>query len=186
MDRLAAMETEMIRELRPQPARPDGSDRSRWRGACRAVCALAALLAPCVVAVPALAANVDVTWTFNISPHEIDVQVGDTVTFQFAGGHDVREFPDAAAYGSCNFSSASLLGSAGPIVVPFDTPGVFYFGCGVGAHCSAAGMYLQVPVAPGPPVPGVHPLLLAGALGSVGLGSAWLARRRESGAPLRR
>jgi plastocyanin len=92
-----------------------------------------------------------VTWTFGTAQTPLSVAPGDTVTFQFASGHNVEEFPDATAYGACDFASATLLsaGNTGPYVwTAPDTAGVHHFGCSVGTHCATGNMKIEVTVAP--------------------------------------
>ncbi len=69
--------------------------------------------------------------------------MGDTLTFEFSGGHDVWEFPDEASYNDCDFDSATFLGSS-TFTVTFDTEGIRYFGCSVGSHCDNSDMKVRV------------------------------------------
>ena len=42
-----------------------------------------------------------------------------------------------ANYDSCTFSGSETSKADSPLTVTFDTPGIQYWGCGVGAHCNS-------------------------------------------------
>jgi len=49
----------------------------------------------------------------------------------------VHLLPSLAAFDSCDFSSATLLGATSPVAYTASTPGTFYLACSVGNHCSS-------------------------------------------------
>ena len=95
--------------------------------------------------------------------------VGDTITFTYATGHNVQQFPDQVSFGGCDFTSATLLQGTGPLVVALSSAGTFYYGCSVGFHCANGGMSLEVSVAPAPAVPGANPIFVLLGLVCAGL-----------------
>ena len=53
----------------------------------------------------------------------------------FEGAHNVWQFPDKAAFDSCNFIKAVEKSKTSPYTFTPTKPGTYYFGCEVGAHC---------------------------------------------------
>ena len=69
------------------------------------------------------------------------VEVNADVIFKWIGHHNVYMFPNKADFDDCDFTKATLLAMSTQNSYTFKTssPGVFYFGCEVGGHCT----YLQ-------------------------------------------
>ncbi len=72
------------------------------------------------------------TW----SPDSVIVNVGDTVTFNFSSPHSVIQTSSPAG---CSLVGGGFSGSSSFTTAPFTTGGIYYFACGVSAHC-AGGM----------------------------------------------
>ena len=74
------------------------------------------------------------------SANTLAVAVGTTVTFTWTDTHDVWEFPDEAAYNSCDFTGAVEHASTSvqtvDIVPATSTAQTKYFGCKVSDHCN--------------------------------------------------
>ncbi|KAK9130124.1 hypothetical protein Sjap_010611 [Stephania japonica] len=113
----------------------------------------------CVIAVPSLgidytvgdtngwATNYDYsTWTSGKT-----FAVGDSLVFNFAGGHTVDEVSESD-YSTCTVGNAITSTSTGPTSVPLKTAGKHYFICGVIGHCGS-GMKLAVTVSGSAPAP---------------------------------
>jgi hypothetical protein len=67
---------------------------------------------------------------------DIVAEIGDAVTLTFSSSHNVYEFPSAAAYEACDFSSAvEVAGRSDGSFTHIVTAGTAYFGCEVGSHC---------------------------------------------------
>ncbi|KAK9165772.1 hypothetical protein Scep_000963 [Stephania cephalantha] len=77
--------------------------------------------------------------------------VGDSLVFNFAGGHTVDEVSESD-YSTCTVGNAIASTSAGPASVALKTPGKHYFICGVIGHCGS-GMKLAVTVSGSAPAP---------------------------------
>ena len=60
-----------------------------------------------------------------------------TLVFEWTGSHDVWEFATEAAWESCDFSDAALLGDASGVAVT--SAGTGFYGCGVGEFKSLEG-----------------------------------------------
>ena len=88
------------------------------------------------------------------------VSAGSNITFHWdsTGGspHNIFEFPDATAFGTCDFTEATSITSevvfVGEEPVAFPSAGVRYFACQVGSHCKD-GQKLAVEVINGPAPP---------------------------------
>ena len=78
---------------------------------------------------------------------------------------------------NCDFSSALLLQGAGPFVETFDTPGDYYYGCSIGAHCSDGAMVLKVTVNAPPelPTPTIAAIPALGSIATISLIAALAA-----------
>ena len=100
---------------------------------------LAILVGSFGIASKSLAVDHSVTWAFGTSQPPIAATVGDTITFTYATGHNVQQFPDQVSFGGCDFTSATLLQGTGPLVVALSSAGTFYYGCSVGFHCANGG-----------------------------------------------
>jgi plastocyanin len=95
------------------------------------------------------AANVDVDWSFGMTQSSIQVDEGDTVTFKYAGNHNVYQFSSSTAFDSCDFMSASEVDVTGfnlEFQLTFDSAGTFWFGCELVDHCPSGNMKVQVTV----------------------------------------
>ena len=71
-----------------------------------------------------LAVDHQVTWMFGTTQAPIAATVGDTITFTYAAGHTVEQFPDQASFGACDFTSATFVQGTGPAVVAAPAPAV--------------------------------------------------------------
>merc|ERR1719163_247926 len=60
---------------------------------------------------------------------------GDIVSFSYSSSHDVYEYPSQAAYDSCDFKDATLLGGTRDSPVDVVVSGTRYIGCSKGSHC---------------------------------------------------
>lgn len=101
-----------------------------------------------------------ISWTFGMARGEtqFDILQCQSVTFDWSSGdgmlHDVWEFPSEASYDACDFSQATKLTDAsasgkhvisGPKTLAVNKR---WFGCKVGAHCSAGKMKVAVKTRP--------------------------------------
>ena len=114
-----------------------------------------------LAAVGARAAEIAVDWeqcfltgvSGGVCP-PVDVAVGDTVTFNWAGFHNVVIMPSEADYGECAPGAGEVLapdapGGAFPYTVPEGAAGgALYFVCTVPGHCSS-GQKITLNVGPG-------------------------------------
>ncbi|OVA20895.1 Plastocyanin-like [Macleaya cordata] len=73
--------------------------------------------------------------------------VGDTLVFNYGGGHTVDEV-SASDYSSCAVGNSLTTDSSGATSITLKTPGTHYFICGVPGHCGN-GMKLAVTVGGG-------------------------------------
>lgn len=159
---------------------------SRTRRTIPVVCTAALAL---LAAGPAFAETVEVLWTANpsVGGTTIELQVGDTIEWDVQLGHDLSEMPSQALFDACDFTGSTLI-AIGPAVTQttFDSTGVRYFACSVGAgfHCDLFNMNVTVVVSPAPPV-GVPVVLwppgVAAALALAGLAALRSRRRRTDG-----
>lgn len=141
---------------------------------------LAVLLFSVASASSASAADINITWGLGVTQPPVSATVGDNLIFNYAGGHNVEEFPDPTAFGACDFSSATFLNGAGPLTIPLTSAGTFYYGCSVGSHCASGSMSVEVLVSAGPAaVPGANPILLGLALLLMGTAAAWRVGSRS-------
>lgn len=92
---------------------------------------------------------VTVTWTFSTAPLVIDIDC-DTqlrISWMTTGGieHDLEEISAA----DCSLSGTDLVDEsvAADWFTKYDTAGIHYYKCSVGAHCSSGNMLLTVNVA---------------------------------------
>lgn len=79
------------------------------------------------------AANIDIAWSIRAYPDEV-AQVGDTITFTWASGHNVNIHPA----GSCDETGAIFVGGSSPATYTFTEDDVgkdLFFACDVGEHC---------------------------------------------------
>jgi peptidoglycan/LPS O-acetylase OafA/YrhL len=79
-----------------------------------------------------------VDWTKGFSGKAEDqtaaVKSGEVLTFVWTGNHNVFLMKDKAAFDACDFSAATELGSASPVLHTMGTA-TTYFACQVGTHC---------------------------------------------------
>jgi len=95
-----------------------------------------------------------VDWTTqfgNNGDKDIEVKVGDTVTFNWNGNHNVYAMQNKAAYDSCDFSGAVNKGANSGVTESFGGEGVFYYACKVGSHCQAKQKIMITVAAPTDP-----------------------------------
>merc|ERR1711936_1049886 len=93
--------------------------------------------------------RVTVPWSFGMETVDICVETGTSVVFEWTGsGHNVNLLSSKADYDTCT-GFTDTQGNSGPYIYQGDTPGVFYFACGLGAgfHCNNGNMKAQVTVA---------------------------------------
>ena len=143
----------------------------------RTISVLAIVVGSFALASESFAVDHVVAWSIGTSQSPIAATVGDTITFSYAGGHNVEEFADQTAFVGCDFTGATFLQGAGPTVVSLTSAGDFYYGCSIGSHCAGGSMSLEVTVSPAAAVPGANPILVALALGLTGLLAAGAGRR---------
>ncbi|CAM8946264.1 unnamed protein product [Rhodiola kirilowii] len=114
---------------------------------------LVVLAASCLV-VPSLAAVYTVGgsngWTMGVdystwSTAGRTFSVGDTLVFNYAGGHTVDEVTESD-YKTCTVGNSITTDSSGTTAITLTAPGSHYFICGIAGHCSI-GMKLAVNVA---------------------------------------
>eukprot|EP00092_Neocalanus_flemingeri_P082400 GFUD01103175.1.p1 GENE.GFUD01103175.1~~GFUD01103175.1.p1 ORF type:complete len:234 (+),score=40.45 GFUD01103175.1:2-703(+) len=89
-------------------------------------------------------------WFFGMDPLELCVETGTEVVFNKTG-HNVVEMANQADYDACTGflgENPTVGNNINPFIWQADTDGTFYFGCGVGSHCSAGGMKAKITVAP--------------------------------------
>ncbi len=108
-----------------------------------------ALAALSLTTVNAGATDFPITWIFGGSYPDLNIEENDTVTWMYTTSHNVWEFPDQAAFDTCDFSAATMVGDNGdsPLTIPF-TAGTRFFGCAVGGHCLSGGMKMKVITSP--------------------------------------
>jgi len=90
-----------------------------------------------------------VSWAWGMPATSVCVQPGTRVEFQYSGSsHNVVQLASRTEFDSCSIPAGSTSGTAGPFTFQADSPGTFYFACGVGAgvHCSSGGMKAEVVV----------------------------------------
>uniref|UniRef100_A0A0D9W7T3 Phytocyanin domain-containing protein n=1 Tax=Leersia perrieri TaxID=77586 RepID=A0A0D9W7T3_9ORYZ len=129
---------------------PKHTAKSRQMAALLPVALVAALLA--AVAAPASAKDYTVGdssgWTTGVDytawAKGKAFNIGDTLLFQYSGGHSVAEV-GAADHVSCSASNPLRSYNDGTTTVTLTRPGTRYFICGATGHC-AAGMKLAVTV----------------------------------------
>jgi hypothetical protein len=93
--------------------------------------------------------------------------------------------PSQALFDACNLTGSTLI-DIGPTVTQttFNSPGVRYFACSVGAgfHCDLLNMKVTVVVSEAKPVPVLAwPLRVAAVLALAGLAALRIRRRRADG-----
>uniref|UniRef100_A0A7N1A1C8 Phytocyanin domain-containing protein n=1 Tax=Kalanchoe fedtschenkoi TaxID=63787 RepID=A0A7N1A1C8_KALFE len=88
--------------------------------------------------------------------------VGDTLSFNYGGGHTVDEVTESD-YKTCTVGSWITTDSSGATAVTLTAPGSHYFICGVMGHCGI-GMKLAINVVAGAGADGQPPLLSSDAL----------------------
>ena len=66
----------------------------------------------------------------------MEAEVGDTLTFEWPGVHNVYQMPSLEAFESCDFSSATLIGSETGVQATLDSLPA-YFACEISGHCLA-------------------------------------------------
>ena len=139
----------------------------------RALTGVLALTLLLLFAGPATAATVNVLWTSfpSVGGTTINLDVGDTIEWNVLLGHDLSEMAGQALFDACDFTGSNLI-AVGPLVTQttFNTAGVHYFSCSVGAgfHCDLLNMRVTVVVS-GPAVPVAWPPAVAAALALAGL-----------------
>ena len=92
-----------------------------------------------------------VDWKYSSSAYDpITVPWGVKTAFEWSSEHDLKMFPDEAAYDSCDFTNAEDKRNAivdgwwGDIMAP----GTYYFGCSQYDHCVNGHMKIKVTVEP--------------------------------------
>eukprot|EP00092_Neocalanus_flemingeri_P094692 GFUD01120421.1.p1 GENE.GFUD01120421.1~~GFUD01120421.1.p1 ORF type:complete len:131 (+),score=28.24 GFUD01120421.1:45-437(+) len=87
-------------------------------------------------------------WKFGMEPQVICVETGTTVIFDKTGSHHNVNQLTESEYNTCTGFTDTQGNSDNPVLYQADSPGVFYFACGVGSgfHCSNGGMKAQVTV----------------------------------------
>ena len=81
------------------------------------------------------AANIDIQWSIQ-DYEDITAQVGDTITFTWASGHNVYIHPT----GTCDPEGAILVGETSPATYTFTADNVdedLFFVCAISGHCDA-------------------------------------------------
>ncbi|KAK9829167.1 hypothetical protein WJX72_004280 [[Myrmecia] bisecta] len=119
--------------------------------------AVALALAGC-----ATAADFPVTWQFPsaFSPAltaypNLNVAVGDTVTFKWSSNHNVWQTPSAACPASFvegpGLTQKAAASASGTYTFRATAPGTYFFACGVSTHCANGNMKIAVVVAASAP-----------------------------------
>jgi len=88
----------------------------------------------------AYSANIDFDWNSGFGGEQfqaLDVSNGDTITFNWSGGHNVYLMPNKAAYDGCDFSSATMISGGDTSGVTYTvTTFPTYFACEKTGHCN--------------------------------------------------
>ena len=82
--------------------------------------------------------DLPITWRVQAYP-DSTVNPGDTISFTWAGNHNVYLMPNEDAFNNCDFSDALQIGTASPHVYSSagTVPGQnLYFACSAGSHCT--------------------------------------------------
>lgn len=77
----------------------------------------------------------------NAGDSNVSVNAGDTVVWSWSGAHNVV----AMGSNDCEDTGATV-GSISGASVTLDTPGVYWYSCTIGTHCSNGGMIMSVTV----------------------------------------
>lgn len=115
--------------------------------ACAAAPTSTPTAAPTVSPTAAPTASVTIDWDAASGWGSGSFDAGTRLQFEWSGSHNVYLLPSEAAYNSCDFSGATLLGSSSPLTydIPTSTNTSLYFACSVGSHCNS-GQKLEVEV----------------------------------------
>jgi len=81
-------------------------------------------------------------WVFGTSLDAREFVVGETITFEWTGTHDVHIHPS----GDCTEDGRMEVGLASPATYTFTEEGTVVFACDVGSHCEDGGMILTANV----------------------------------------
>jgi plastocyanin len=87
------------------------------------------------------AANVNINWNTQTAA---TAAPGDTITFNWSGGHNVERLASASKHSSCDMSGSTPVGGSGyntsgvQWTVPVDAAdnAKYYFACSISGHCA--------------------------------------------------
>jgi len=85
----------------------------------------------------AFSASITLVWAVGINQGPQNINVGDSVLFQFSGSaHTVNQFTGNSTWATCDFTGSTSLSTSGPYTWNATTTGDFYFGCSIPTHCA--------------------------------------------------
>jgi hypothetical protein len=93
-----------------------------------------------------------VTWEESDEPYaDIEVQLGDTVDFDYTTFHNVRKFRNMDAFDQCEFSGRWIseedsLDGPTSFLIEEKAGSTIYVGCSVDDHCDSGNMKLAIHV----------------------------------------
>jgi Plastocyanin-like domain len=99
--------------------------------------AFALLLTVCMMFAPAFAATRTINWVLYLNQFKRAIK-NDIMLFKWSGHHDLWEFPNKAAFDTCNFSAAveKCSDKVQQCSIKMGTVKTRYFGCKESDHCS--------------------------------------------------
>merc|ERR1719210_2520299 len=93
---------------------------------------LSLLLLP-LLATLSVSGDQTIQWTITGEPFQACIRPGETLTFEWDGGHNVERVSQEGYEECSGFKSDKAV--AGPFDFKTSTSGTYYFVCGVGGHC---------------------------------------------------
>jgi len=103
-----------------------------------------------ITVAPKCVKSITLPWSFGMQPQVVCVETGTKVIIDKTGSsHNVDQLTSQSSYDTCTGFTDTQGNSNNPFVYQADTPGVFYFACGVGngIHCNSGNMKAMVTVA---------------------------------------
>jgi len=101
-----------------------------------------------ITVAPTCSNNVTVPWSWGMEPQVLCVETGSTVVIEKTGsGHNVNMLSSQSEYETCTGFTDTVGNAVNPFLFHADTPGTFYFACGVGTHCKTGNMKASITVA---------------------------------------
>jgi len=101
-----------------------------------------------ITVAPTCSKNFTVPWSFGMDSQEHCVETGTTVIIDKTGSfHNVNMLTSESEYDSCTGFTDTVGNADNPYIFQAETPGSFYFACGVGTHCASGNMKAKITVA---------------------------------------